>query len=144
MPGKPEIIIARCSVTGDAASPDYRQAIACGRHALIADEPTARGGQDAGPAPFEYLLSALGACTSITLRMYAQRKQWDIGSVSVALQVRQGEDAKTIQRRVTLSGPLDPAQLARLAEVCEKTPVTLVVKSGIVVHTTLGPALEPG
>ena len=138
MPGKPEIIIARCNVTGDRASPDYRQAIACGRHELIADEPMSRGGQDAGPAPFEYLLAGLGACTSITLRMYAQRKQWDIGSVQVALQLREGDGGKSIHRSVTLSGPLDAAQHEKLAEICEKTPVTLVVKAGIVVRTTLG------
>ena len=134
---KPEIIIAKCSVAGDAASPDYRQAIVCGLHEMVGDEPPARGGQDAGPAPFEYLLAALGACTSITLRMYAQRKRWDIGSVSVELRLGQGEAGKTIHRRVGLSGALDPAQRASLADICEKTPVTLVVKSGMPVNTTL-------
>ncbi len=143
MPGKPEFIIAKCTVTGDAANPDYRQAIACGRHEMIGDEPAKRGGQDAGPAPFDYLLSALGACTSITLRMYAQRKAWDIGTVTVALDVRQAEDGKKIRRRVTLSAPLDAAQLASLADVCERTPVTLVVKSGADLQTTLTAGAPP-
>lgn len=89
----PELIIAKCSVAGAAEDPDYRQVVRCGRHEMLVDERSARGGADAGPMPFEYLLAGLGACTSITLRMYAQRKGWDIGSVSVSLALRRARTA---------------------------------------------------
>src|SRR5712692_9391711 len=125
-----ELIIARTSVVADGADPDYAQHIQCGRHALLADERPARGGADAGPAPFEYLLAALGACTSITLRMYAQRKGWDLGTVSVRLDLRRRDDVNTIARQVTLSGALTDKQRAALADVCERTPVTLAIKAG--------------
>ena len=131
------MIITRCSVTGPAQDPNYRQTVVCGRHELTADEPVARGGQDAGPEPFAYLLASLGSCTSITLRMYAQRKGWNIGSVAVSLVLREGAAGKTIERRVTLSESLDAAQNAKLSEVCERTPVTLAVKSGIDLHNTI-------
>jgi putative redox protein len=133
-----EIVIAKCSVLGAAGEPNYRQTVHCGRHEMVADERPARGGADAGPMPFEYLLSGLGACTSITLRMYAEHKGWDIGSVAVSLSLRQAkEGTRSIDRRVTVSGPLTAEQHARLADICEKTPVTLAVKSGLAVHTTL-------
>ena len=105
--------IAHVTVVGDTGGPKYRQQLVSGTHTLTADEQPANGGADAGPAPFGYLLAGLGACTSITLWMYAQRKNWSIGSVSVALELRQGEAGKTIHRRVTLSGALDAAQEAQ-------------------------------
>jgi len=133
-----EMVIAKCSVLGAAGDPNYRQSLRCGRHELLADERPVRGGADAGPMPFEYLLSGLGACTSITLRMYAERKGWDIGAVAVSLALRQSkEGTPSIERRVMLSGELSAEQQAKLADVCEKTPVTLAVKSGLAVRTTL-------
>ncbi|TMH71010.1 MAG: OsmC family protein [Betaproteobacteria bacterium] len=132
------MVIAKCSVLGAAGDPNYRQSLRCGRHELLADERPVRGGADAGPMPFEYLLSGLGACTSITLRMYAERKGWDIGAVAVSLALRQSkEGTPSIERRVMLSGELSAEQQAKLADVCEKTPVTLAVKSGLAVRTTL-------
>ena len=133
----PEIVIAKCSVVGSGQDPDYRQVVRCGRHEMLCDERPARGGADAGPMPFEYLLSGLGACTSITLRMYAQRKGWNIGSVSVSLALRRGEDGDKVERRVSLSAPVTPEQQAKLLEICERTPVTLAVRSGLQIQTTL-------
>jgi len=137
MPSQPEIVIAKCQVTSATEDPNYRQALRCGRHEMLADERAARGGADAGPMPFEYLLSGLGACTSITLRMYAQRKAWNIGAVNVSLALHRIKEEMRIERRVTLSGALSAEQQAKLADICEKTPVTLVVKAGIDVRTTL-------
>ncbi len=135
------MIIAKCSITGAADAPNYRQEVRCGKHELIADEHAVLGGKDAGPSPFDYLLAGLGACTSITLRMYAQRKGWDIGTVRVELSMSQDEaKAKSIDRQVTLSGALTDEQRQRLAEICDKTPVTLAVKSGVAMKTTLAPA----
>jgi putative redox protein len=139
-----EMVIAKCSVAGAAEDPNYRQAVRCGRHEMIVDERPARGGADAGPMPFEYLLAGLGACTSITLRMYAERKGWDIGALGVSLSLRQDkEGTRTIERRVTLSGTLTAEQREKLADICEKTPVTLAVKSGLSVRTTLEGSAPP-
>jgi putative redox protein len=132
------MIIAKCSVTGAADAPNFRQEVRCGKHAFIADEHAVLGGKDTGPSPFDYLLAGLGACTSITLRMYAQRKGWDIGAVGVTLSMHEDDaKARSIDRQVTLSGALTDEQRQRLAEICEKTPVTLAVKAGVPVKTTL-------
>jgi putative redox protein len=139
-----EMVIAKCNVLGAAGDPDYRQTVHCGRHELLADERPARGGADAGPMPFEYLLAGLGACTSITLRMYAERKGWEIGAVGVSLSLRQAQEGtRSIDRRVTLSGALSAEQREKLADICEKTPVTLAVKSGLSVRTTLEGSAPP-
>jgi putative redox protein len=141
MSSSPEMLIARCSVGAAESDPDYRQTVHCGHHTMLADERPAHGGADAGPTPFEYLLSALGSCTSITLRMYAERKGWQLGSVTVSLALHRSRDgASRIERDVTVSGALTAEQNARLAEICEKTPVTLVLKAGIGIATTLQPA----
>ncbi len=140
MAAQGELVIAKCMVQAAAEDPDYRQRVHCGRHEMLVDERPARGGADAGPMPFEYLLAGLGACTSITLRMYAQRHGWNIGAVDVSLALRQGAEGRRVERRVTMSRALAPEQQQKLAEVCEKTPVTLVVKSGIPVRTTLASA----
>lgn len=138
MPLQTEMVLAKCTATAAAEDPNYRQTLRCGRHEMLADERPVRGGADAGPMPFEYLLAGLGACTSITLRMYAERKGWNIGAVGVSLSLRQAKDGtRSIERRVTLSGALSAEQQAKLSEICEKTPVTLVVKSGISLRTTL-------
>src|SRR5258708_14337138 len=90
MPAQSEMVLAKCTATAAAEDPDYRQSLRCGRHEMLSDERPVRGGVDAGPMPFEYLLAGLSACTSTTLRMYAQRTGWNIGAVaeSVALHHR--------------------------------------------------------
>jgi len=116
---------------------DYAVDLHAGRHRLVADEPASRGGTDAGPGPFSLLLSGLAACTAITLRMYAQRKGWNLKSVDVEARLfRQGTESH-IDRAISLHGDLDAAQTARLLEVSEKTPVTLAVKGGVEIRTTL-------
>ena len=137
MRSNPEIVIAKCSVVGESEDPDYRQVVRCGRHEMLVDERPARGGADAGPMPFEYLLAGLGACTSITLRMYAKRKGWDIGTVSVSVALRRGDDGDRVERQVSFSASLTAEQQARLLEISEKTPVTLAVKSGLPIQTML-------
>jgi putative redox protein len=97
----------------------------------------ARGGTDAGPSPYEVVLSGLVACTAITLRMYAQRKGWNVGTVRVqALFVKQ-RDASHIDRGLWLEGDLSADQRARLLEIAERTPVTLTLKNGLEIHTEL-------
>ena len=116
----------------------YGQKIESSGHLLTADEPVSRGGTDSGPTPYGLLLAALGACTSITLRMYAERKEWDLGSIRVALRHEKTADGGDhIEREVTFSAPLTDEQRARLAEIAEKTPVTKTIRAGASIHTQL-------
>ena len=136
----------RATVTGDGGDAKYVQRIRTGRHALLADAPAEEGGKDAGPSPTEYVMSGLGACTAMTLRMYAERKGWVLGTVTVNLELRQENGGRRIERSVSISAALDESQRARLAEICEKTPVTLLLKRGIEISTSLKstpPELNP-
>jgi putative redox protein len=133
-----ETLVAAVTVAGDAEAPRYVQEIRAGKHALLADEHASLGGADAGPGPFAYVLSGLGACTSITLRMYAERKGWTLGGVTVRLRLFREETGIRIEREVAVGGELNDDQRARLADICERTPVTLALKRGIEIRTTLG------
>ncbi len=114
----------------------YKTQIEVGGHPLIADEPAAMGGENAGPAPYDLLLASLGACTAITLRMYADRKEWPLEHVEVGLHFSRSEEGARIDRTLTISG-LDDAQKARLLDIAERTPVTLTLKGGVPIHTKL-------
>jgi putative redox protein len=127
--------IATASVNGEAG---YALRIETGGHHLTADEPLSNGGTNSGPAPYELLLSALGACTSITLRMYADRKGWQLGKIHVALKLTKHHDGSDlIEREVTFGTPLNDEQRARIADVVEKTPVTKTIKAGAPIVTQL-------
>lgn len=116
---------------------NYATAIATGRHKLTVDEGPELGGKDAGPAPYDLLTSALGACTVITLRMYADRKQWQVTAVHADIHfVREG-DKQRIDRVLTIEGAVDDEQKKRMADIAERTPVTLTLKGGVEVRTTL-------
>ena len=112
----------------------YRTDIELGPHRLVADEPPVLGGEHAGPSPYELLLARLGACTAITLRMYADRKGWPMTSVDVDLQWRQEEDGPRIVRTLRAEG-LDAVQRQRLVEIAERTPVTLTLLGGVSIDT---------
>jgi putative redox protein len=118
---------------------NYRTEIATGHHKLTADEGQALGGKDVGPAPYDLLTSALAACTAITLRMYAERKQWPVTMVHVDVHyVREG-DKQHIDRMLTIEGQVDVEQKTRMADIAERTPVTLTLKAGLEIRTTLSP-----
>jgi putative redox protein len=125
------------AVRAEIGATPYAVSIEAGRHRLTADEPVKLGGQDAGPSPFSLLLSALGACTAATLKMYAERKGWPLEALAVSLTFIRGDQGDRIERRLDPKGPLDDAQRARLADIAERTPVTLVIKSGVVIDTRL-------
>jgi putative redox protein len=116
----------------------YMQQVVSGHHRLTADEPAALGGGDTGPSPYELLLGSLGACTSITLRMYAGRKGWELGKITVGLRYAKGsDDQERIDRRISFSKPLTAEQKARLLEIAGKTPLTRIVAKGLAVGTTV-------
>ena len=120
----------------DSGAANYAQAIRIGRHELVADEPAALGGADAGPPPYGYLAAALAACTSITLRMYADKKGWELGAVHVDVAAFHTADGERFDRTVTVGGPITEEQKTRLAEIAEKTPVTKTLKRGTPIVTT--------
>lgn len=120
-----------------------------GDHRLVVDEPVEAGGANAGPNPYDMLLSALGACTVITLRLYAQRKGWPLEAVEVRLSheriyaqdcaecdTREGF-VHRITKSLSLHGSLDPEQRQRLAAIAERCPVQQTLTHEIVVNQTL-------
>jgi putative redox protein len=128
---------------------NLRQEIDAGSHTFFADEPVDAGGDNSGPNPYELLLAAVGACTSMTLLMYARRKSWPLEDVEVRLSHSRDylrdcaeceqKDARldVIERRITLKGPLDEAQRLRLLEIAEKCPVHRTLTGTIKVNDRL-------
>ncbi|MEO1336611.1 MAG: OsmC family protein [Myxococcota bacterium] len=127
----------------------FAQWVTAGEHHWVADEPQRIGGDDAGPSPYDMLLGALGACTTMTLQMYARRKEWPLESVRVHLtherlyakdcaECEQTEGkVERITRTLRLEGPLDADQKARLIEIADKCPVHRTLHNGPTVVTKL-------
>ncbi|HEX9771439.1 MAG TPA: bifunctional alpha/beta hydrolase/OsmC family protein [Kiloniellales bacterium] len=127
----------------------FTQRIAAGGHRLRADEPESFGGDDSGPGPYDLVLAGLGACTSMTLRLYAERKGWPMSRVTVTLShekihAEDCADCETrsggldrIERRLSIEGELDDEQRARLVEIANKCPVHRTLESEVVVATSL-------
>ena len=135
----------------EAGDGKFAQTIYAGQHRLRADEPVELGGADSGPSPYDLLVAALGACTAMTVRLYADRKQIPLERVIVDLkhgkvhaadcaecETREGTIDR-IDRVVTIEGPLDDAQRAKLLEIADKCPVHRTLKSEIWISTHLAP-----
>ena len=116
---------------------NYAVAITAGHHEISADEGLELGGQDVGATPPELLCAALCACTAITLRMYAERKSWPLRAAHVDAHLRVAEKKGAISRVLRFEGELDDAQRARLADIAERTPVTLLLKQGVSITTSV-------
>ena len=131
--------LAHATASTGSTVPAYRVDIRAGAHALVADEPTKAGGGDLGPSPFGLLISALAACTAMTLRMYAIRKGWELTTIDVDVQADIEEDGRrTIERTISVPADLSAEQLQSLAAIAEKTPVTLAIRDGVPITTTFG------
>jgi uncharacterized OsmC-like protein len=127
----------------------FRTEIDAGGHALVSDEPIEVGGTDEGATPYDLVLAALGACTAMTLRMYAERKQWPLESVVVRLRHGRSHAADEqqcenravrldqIERTLEISGPLTHEQRVRLAEIAERCPVHRTLDAGVRITTRL-------
>ena len=128
---------------------DLRTETEAGGHALVADEPTSLGGTGAGPTPYDYMLAALGSCTTMTLRMYADRKGWPLESVTVRLlqdriHAKDCEECETdegridrIEREIELEGPLDEEQRRKLLEIADMCPVHRTMQTEELVKNVL-------
>ena len=135
-------------VVSDAGTGPYGQRIAVGGHQLIADEPTVVGGADHGPTPYDLLLASLGACTAITVRMYAERKGWPLRNITVRLRHQRihANDCAScetstgqldhIEREIHFEGELSDEQRARLLDIAERCPVHRTLHSEVLVSTT--------
>ena len=141
-PGPREVV-----VRGGAGG--FAQEIVVGPHRLAADEPTAAGGADTGPNPYDLLLASLGACTSMTVALYARRKRWPLEGVTVRLrhakihaadcadcETREGMIDR-IERDIELAGALTDEQRARLLEIAGRCPVHRTLVSEIDIRTRL-------
>jgi uncharacterized OsmC-like protein/pimeloyl-ACP methyl ester carboxylesterase len=127
----------------------FRQVMAAGPHSLIADEPKSVGGADSGPTPYDLLLASLGACTSMTIRMYAERKGISLENVKIELKhdkihASDCESCEThsskidrITRKIYLTGNMDPEQKKRILEIADKCPIHRTLKSDILIETDL-------
>ena len=133
----------------ESSSGRFAQEIQVGSHWLKSDEPIEAGGTDTGPSPYDLLLAALGSCTSMTLRLYADRKEWPLEGVTVYLShqkihARDCEDCETregkldrVERRIELRGALSGEQRARLLEIANKCPVHRTLTSEVSIVSTL-------
>ncbi len=128
---------------------NYAQLLASGHHAFVADEPEEAGGNDLGPGPYEMLLWALGACTAMTLLMYARRKGWDLQEVAVELthdrvhardcaecEEQEGK-VEVIRRHISVRGQIDDEQRNRLLEIAQRCPVHRTLQSQPKVFDTI-------
>jgi len=127
----------------------YTTTLTAGNHELISDEPKHSGGQDKGPDPYDYLLMSLGSCTAMTVRMYADRKEWPLENVYVELlhHKKHADDCGNcekssskidhIEKEVIVEGPLSEEQVERLLEISQKCPVHRTLLSDIKISSSI-------
>jgi uncharacterized OsmC-like protein len=137
------------SVVVRGSGAGFAQEIHAGRHRLVADEPVFAGGADTGPSPYDFLLAALGACTSMTMGMYARRKAWPLEEVTVHLRhskIHATDCAECeskegmldrIERDIHFTGPLTDEQRSKLLEIANKCPVHRTLASEIEIETRM-------
>lgn len=142
MPKQVAIVVEEGTMTAQISAGDYR---------LIVDEPQEVGGLGSGPSPYDYILSALGSCTAITMRMYANLKKWPLGKIEVVLRHERvhHEDCANcenpnarmdrIHKIITLHGELTPEQRVRLEVISTRCPVQKTLAAGITITTALHP-----
>jgi putative redox protein len=130
--------VVMVTVTSDAG---YRGDIRAGSHRFVVDEATGVGGNDEGPNPYQLVLAGLVQCTAATLRMYADRKGWELGKITVrARLMRSGDGASRIdriERTIGFAAAVSDEQRHRLGVIADRTPVTRTLREGVPIDTTI-------
>lgn len=110
-------------------------------HFVVIDEPVDLGGDDNAPTPVEYLLTAIGSCVAITLRMYAQRKEWDLGKINVNVHLKENLKAEGIEKviveEISFENDISSSQREKLLEIAGKCPVATMVKNGTKIESKI-------
>jgi putative redox protein len=115
----------------------YRVQLQNGRHEWNSDEPQSAGGGDTGPAPDELLESALASCSAITLKMYAERKQWHVAEITVTVTLERKEGKTFFTRVIELNGELDDTQRNRMLEIAKACPVSKTLLGEVVINSSI-------
>ncbi|MBS7565233.1 OsmC family protein [Mucilaginibacter sp. Bleaf8] len=119
------------------ARTQYQTIAGSGKHAIVVDEPESYNGTDTAMSPFPLLLSSLGSCTIITLRMYADRKMWVVDEIRVDLELFAVDGGHLIERNLSIKGALTDEQLKRLEEIADACPVHKMLTGNIMIETNL-------
>lgn len=135
--------MSELSVTISIGKEKYKTEVSNGRNILIADEPESVGGTDMGLGPKELLLSSLGSCTAMTLRMYADRKKWDLEEVLITVKMEvipsSHQQTSYVKSHIKLIGNLDEGQRQRMLQIAELCPVHKILSNPIVLESNLLP-----
>jgi putative redox protein len=115
----------------------YRTEVTSNGHQVIADEPQERGGQDLGPGPGEFLMISLATCTAITLRMYANRKQWAVEKIRVEVNEEIIDKTTVFARHIYVEGAIDEIQRGRLLQIANACPVHKTLTNPIEIKTQI-------
>lgn len=138
----------RIAEVGETGQGRFVNAVRIGPHRLLADEPAVVGGDGLGPDPFEYVIAGLGACTAMTIRLYAERKGWPLLRVSVrvrhAERLSAGAPKDVFERIIHLEGDLSAEERTRLMEIAERCPVSRTLSAGSAVASRLADDPPPG
>ena len=121
--------------TASITSTHYSVKLQDGRHEFIADEPIAKGGGDTGPAPDEILEASLASCTAITLRMYADRKEWKVTEIDVTVSLERIDSKTIFTRSIKLEGEIDETQRERLLQIAKACPVSKTLLGEIEINS---------
>jgi putative redox protein len=138
----------RSVVVTENTDKPYGQAVTIGPHRLSSDEGEALGGHDTGPSPYEYVMAGLGACTVMTLRMYADRQGWPLAKISVEVRhrVAVGSDGKSVtdrfERKIHVEGELTGEQRAQLIRIADRCPVSQTLQRSSSITTLLADAAQ--
>jgi putative redox protein len=125
------------AVVSRFGSGHYQQALDVGTDHFVSDISVEKGGNATGPSPHEYLGAALAACTGMTLKMYANRKAWNLQDAIVTVDIERVNDIEKFKRSIKLVGPIDTEQRERLLEIAEKCPVHKALAGKIEIETEL-------
>jgi putative redox protein len=127
-------IVASAKV--QSLEPTWQGEITHGQHRYLTDKPESFGGQDQGPAPYDFLVAALISCTMITLRMYAQHKELSLGLFQVEADFKANKEGEEwIERRLRFDDVIEPELKAKILQICERTPVTKTLLRSVKIQT---------